>query len=233
VAIVGADGSGKTTVAHELLEDSVVPLRYVYMGPAIGSANYTLPTTRLLNYLRRRAVKGLIEDEDSMPPRELMTGEMRMRLPVRGRIFKILGLINRIAEEWYRQLIVVLFRMRGYSIICDRHFLFEYCPDSSLHERGAERLSVRIHRWLLSRWYPQPHLVIHLYAPATVLHSRTPEWTLEYLERQQRRIRDQGRCTGRFVEIDAGQPLPAVTAEVEQLVEKLQSGRWTSEKSIA
>lgn len=218
VAIVGADGSGKTSVAHRILQHSALPVRYVYMGPAIGSSNYALPTSRLINYMKRRALKDMISASQSLPPQELITDDMKKRLPTRGSIIKTLGLINRIAEEWYRQLIVQLLRLRGFIVLCDRHFLFEYCPDSPIHQERNSILSVRIHRWLLSRCYPRPHLVIHLYAPPEILHERTPEWTLDYLASQQARIRAQGRHVPTFVEIDARRPLEEVTAHVERLI---------------
>ena len=33
--------------------------------------------------------------------------------------------LNRLAEAWWRQLLSVLYRARGYILIYDRHFLFE------------------------------------------------------------------------------------------------------------
>ena len=56
---------------------------------------------------------------------------------------------------------------------------------------------------MLSNLYPEPELVLFLDAPAEVLHRRKPEWTLDYLDLQRKRISEQGQATRNFVVIDA------------------------------
>ena len=130
IAVVGADGSGKTSVGEALLASGQLPMKYLYLGPALGSSSHALPTSRLINWLRRRKVRSLISADQGMPPDELMTEQMRKRLK-RGPVLKTLGMLNRVAEEWYRQCIAWVYRLRGYHVLCDRHFLFECCPDSA------------------------------------------------------------------------------------------------------
>ncbi len=217
VAIVGADGSGKTSVAQALLESGTVPMKYLYLGPALGSSSHALPTSRLINWLRRRKVRSLISADKGMPPDELMTEQMRKRLH-RGPVLKALGMLNRVAEEWYRQCVAWAYRLRGYHVLCDRHFLFEWCPDSPSSRNPDAPLTDRLHDWLLRRFYPEPAIVMFLDAPAAVLHARKPEWTPEYLDQQRTRILEQGRHTGNFVIVDATQPFSDVLAEVTRLV---------------
>ena len=216
IAVVGADGSGKTSIANALLANGVVPIKYLYMGPAIGSSNHALPTSRLIALLRRRKAAGLLPEDARMPPQELMSEQMQQRLQ-RGPILKTLGLINRVAEEWYRQLLAWTYQLQGYSVLCDRHYLFEYCPDSPSNRKPSARMSERLHNWLLAKCYPEPDLVIFLDAPADVLHARKPEWNTEYLNRQRTRILEQGACTRHFSIVDAQQPFPAV---LEAVMEK-------------
>lgn len=218
IAIVGADGSGKTTLLHRLLQ-AEPGWRQIYMGASIESANYSLPTSRWLIRRKRRALRGFVTESDAVPPAALMTQELRQRLP-QGRLFKAVGLVNRIAEEWYRLLVVALFRLSGHTVLCDRHFLFEYCPDSTHHVSLQALLSERIHRWQLSRLYPQPHLVVFLDAPVEILHARKPEWTLEHLARQREGILEQARCTHHFARVDATQTPEAVFTAVMQLIEQ-------------
>ena len=52
IALIGVDGSGKTTVAKALLETCPLPLKYVYMGTSIESSNAALPTSRLIHKLK-------------------------------------------------------------------------------------------------------------------------------------------------------------------------------------
>jgi len=213
IAVVGADGSGKTSVAEAILTGSAIPSKYIYMGPAVGSTTHALPTTRLIHYLRKRAVRPMLNGSDSMPPAELMSTKMKKQLH-RGPLMKTLGLINRVAEEWYRQMVSWSYRARGYNVICDRHFLFEYCPDSGSNRDPDALLSERIHNWLLGRFYPQPSIVVFLDAPAEVLHERKPEWTHEYLNLQRNRILEQGQATRNFSVVDASQPFEKVLADV-------------------
>jgi len=168
----------------------------------------------------------MLDDQGRMPPIELMTEKMKAKLH-RGPFLKVLGMINRIAEEWYRQLIVWSYRLRGYSVLCDRHYLFEYCPDNRSSRQPSIRLSERIHKWQLSRLYPEPDIVIFLDAEARILHSRKPEWTLDYLETQRARIREQGKVTRHFIVVDAGQPFEAVVDEVTQNIDKFAGVRCT------
>jgi len=52
IALIGADGSGKTTIARMLLESPPVKMKYLYMGLNTESSNYALPTSRLIYYLK-------------------------------------------------------------------------------------------------------------------------------------------------------------------------------------
>jgi ABC-type dipeptide/oligopeptide/nickel transport system ATPase component len=158
VALVGADGSGKSTVIDNILRTSTVPMKYIYMGVSMDASNVILPTTRLLMYIKKRRMARYVAPSERLPPSTLMTSEMKKALPS-GRITKALGLMNRVAEEWYRQMHVWIYCLRGYTVICDRHFLFEYCPDAELHRSTDQLMSVRIHAWILRRLFPRPDLV--------------------------------------------------------------------------
>jgi thymidylate kinase len=110
------------------------------------------------------------------------------------------------------------YRLRGYTVLCDRHFLFEYCPDVGSDREADQLLSVRIHAWLLRRLFPKPDLVIFLDAPAETLYARKPEWPVEHLERQRAGIIEQGRACRNFVTIEASQPLESVLSQVRQCI---------------
>ena len=224
IAIVGADGSGKTSIADEILQSFGRPMKYLYMGPAIGSSNHALPTSRLINYLKRRAVKPGMSNSESLPPTTLMNDEMKNRLP-RGRIVKALGLVNRVAEEWYRQLILWSYRLRGYIVLCDRHYIFENCPNRTSYRSDDEITSVRIHEWLLGHCYPRPNLVLFLDAPAQVLYQRKPEWPIEYLQKQQTRIKEQGESSHCFRIIDASRSFGDVLANVKSEIDEYYGAR--------
>ena len=219
MALVGADGAGKTTIAQRVLQSYPGPIKYMYMGSSIDSSKYALPTSRLLNHLKRRTIRPMLSNSGTLPPAVLMSDEMKSRLP-RGKILKALGLINRVAEEWYRQLFVWAYRLRGSIVLCDRHFLFDYASNNLNSRDGDQRLSVRIHSALLNRLYPKPNLVIFLDASPELLYQRKPEWPLAHLERQRHSILEQGRKYRSFVRVDAAQSLEKVVSDVMDHIER-------------
>ncbi|MDH3433226.1 MAG: hypothetical protein OEM60_05180, partial [Gammaproteobacteria bacterium] len=124
------------------------------MGASADASNVTLPTTRLLLYIKKRRMAHFVNASGRLPPAALISAEMKAMMP-HGKIAKAVGLINRVAEEWYRQFHIWAYQLRGYTVLCDRHFLFEYCPDAVSSNAKDQCLSVRIHSWLLRRLFPK------------------------------------------------------------------------------
>ena len=161
VALIGPDGAGKTTVARRLIESGVLRAKYLYMGLNVRSSNAVLPTTRLIGILKPWLLR--------RPGPWSLNPESR---PGKGRakpsqsVWFALRLANRVAEEWYRQLISWWYQAQGYIVLYDRHFVFDFtAPGIDLDQS----LCGRLHRWCLSHLYPQPDLVIYFDAPASLL----------------------------------------------------------------
>jgi thymidylate kinase len=211
VALIGADGAGKTIVAKNLLNSFPLPVKYLYMGRNFDSSNFAMPTSRLIQFLRRYLNKKSTKTKSTkfhyfnasvQQPEEWWIKDKR------GKIFATLRLVNRLADEWFRQFISWSYQLRGYVVIYDRHFSLDHEPTNS------SRLTARLHRWLLNNWYPKPDLVIFLDAPPEVLFGRKGETTLEYLQKCREAFLSQGENKSNFVRIDALQPLENVCAEV-------------------
>jgi ABC-type dipeptide/oligopeptide/nickel transport system ATPase component len=141
VALIGADGSGKTTVATELATALPRRVRYLYMGVSAESSNVMLPTTRLAR--RAKRALGAPPDTAGPPSHETIGARRRPRsLPHRvlraGRAALRLG--NRTAEEWYRQLVAWRWQRGGAIVIYDRHFFIDYhaYDVSDAHGRSIE-----------------------------------------------------------------------------------------------
>lgn len=224
VAIIGTDGAGKSTVANKLRDAHPLSMKYIYMGASLEASNISLPTSRLLVTMKRRRLAQISTEFDRLPPAAMMTDAMKARLPG-GKTVKALGVMNRIAEEWYRQVFVWYYTWRGYIVICDRHFLYEYFPDSESLGSKDRRLSVRLHASLLSRFYPKPHLTVFLDASPDVLYARKPEWTIEHLEKQRAGIIEQGKAAKEFVRVDATQPEDRVFSEVYAQIERFRASQ--------
>ncbi|HEV8696721.1 MAG TPA: hypothetical protein VGQ89_03430 [Candidatus Limnocylindrales bacterium] len=213
VALIGADGSGKTTVATALATVLPRPVRYLYMGVSADSSNVMLPTTRIAKRVKRAL--GAPPDTAGPPSHEAIAERRHPRsLPRRvlqaGRAALRLG--NRTAEEWYRQLVAWRWQRQGAIVIYDRHFFVDYhaYDVSEAHARSVEQ---RIHGLLLRR-LPKPDLVVYLDAPGEVLQARKGEGTVEALEQRRVEYRAVASIVPRFVEVDATQPVEDVVRAV-------------------
>jgi len=211
VALIGADGAGKTTIARELEKTFPRPVKYLYMGINIGSSNVALPTSRFIEFVKRlrrkkpgagRARSASLHDRAAGKPRLLASLWAGARL------------VNRLAEEWYRQFLAWKYRRRGQIVVYDRHFKFDFELEAANLNGNALRWTDWLHRWCLAHLYPRPDLVIYLDAPAEVLYARKGEASLQYLESRRQAFLRQGEKERNFVTVDATRPLDQVYAEV-------------------
>lgn len=203
IALIGSDGAGKTTVARALIDSNVAPMRYLYMGILPTSANHALPTTRLAYRLKARESRkaGIEISGDRYPSVE------------RGLLGTWARVLMRMSEEWYRQLVSWLFQLRGFVVVYDRHFVFEYELNPSAYDDEMP-LAERIHRWVLRRLYPRPDLVILLDAPSQQLYRRKEEQSVDRLANLRMTYLARSDLISDFVIVDASQSLELVIAEI-------------------
>ena len=228
VALVGCDGAGKTTVARRLEGEIDRQIRYLYMGVSADSSNRSLPTTRLAHRIKRAAgappdTRGPRETLDETRVREAAAPRKGLVKRARKSVRSTLRLTNRLAEEWYRQLLAMAWARRGAIVIFDRHFVADYHAYDMSGQ--ARTLSRRLHGWLLSHAYPKPDLVIYLDASPEVLHARKGEGTLESLARRRTEYLGLGEVAEHFAIVSAEMPLDDVVAEVAGLVREFDATR--------
>lgn len=213
VAVLGADGAGKSTMSRALTDALDVPAAYLYMGVNLEVSSVVLPTTRLL--LKLKHLEGGRPDMAAGPhdherpvaqPGAILRRSLKaVRLHVR--------MLNLMAEEWFRQLLIWRHRRSGQLVVLDRHFFFDYY-NHDIAPSGRLPLIRKVHGWLLDRLYPRPDLVVILDAPADILFARKGEGTPERLERRRQEylcLRHEARL-GSMV-IDATQPPERVLAD--------------------
>ncbi|MBW2269405.1 MAG: hypothetical protein JRH16_12590 [Deltaproteobacteria bacterium] len=208
VALVGADGAGKTTIARRLERESPVPLKYLYMGINPEASNYLLPTTRL--WLAVRKALGRAPDQGGPPSLEVEAP----RRSVSSSLKRSLRLVQRLAEEWYRQGVAWHYQRHGSVVVFDRHFFADFYAHEIAARDRPRPLSARLHGWLLDRFYPRPELLIVLDASAEVLFARKGEGTPESLERRRQEYLELRDVVDHFELIDAGRDLDVVMADV-------------------
>ena len=216
VALIGCDGSGKTTIAKLLLETCPLPIKYVYMGTSVESSNFSLPTARLIHRWKVYRHKRALQKSGKTVPQKVTLHGVEHRVDRRGRVGAFVRLCNRVSEESFRQLVSWILQLRGYVVLYDRHFLFDACPTAS--KSSHLRLTDRIHIWFLRRMYPRPGLAILLDAPADVLYTRKQEVPLEYLESNRAELLAKSEFAKHFVRVDATQPLDDVLETVRGLI---------------
>ena len=215
VALIGPDGAGKTSLTAGLRASRAVPIKCLYMGINIEASDHALLTSRLLEHFKHRqnTRSGVYRSGDDSTPR----GEHEKR-SLGGWLWAIGRLINRLLEEWYRQLLSWGYQICGYAVVYDRHFLYDFTLDGIDGEK--QPADKRLHRRLLENFYPRPHLTIYLDAPAEVLFARKGEKTLKELERRRQAFLQLGYRVKNFVQIDATRPFDVVYAEVSRLIEQ-------------
>lgn len=218
VALLGADGAGKSTIGHDLPRALRQPSTYLYMGINLESSNVVLPTTRLFLTIKGkwggRPDMAAGPPDASRPTRDLSPSARATRW-----VKMMLRTLNLIAEEWSRQLVIWRRLKNGQVVVLDRHFYFDYFR-YDVEPRATLPLIRRLHGFLLARVYPRPDVVIVLDAPAEMLFARKGEGTLAALDQRRQdylQLRDHARLASAVV--DASQPRHVVLAQVAAFVE--------------
>jgi thymidylate kinase len=206
VALIGADGAGKSTISRKLAETFPLPVRILYMGVRLDSSNVLLPTSRLIQLVKRTTTGKDSPDSAGIPSRASRRRKFRADLRV----------LNLFAEEWYRQLLSWYYRRNGQIVIYDRHFIFDFDYDTAAGSTPKTSIIDRIHRWYLHVLYPRPDLVIFLDAPGNVLFARKRELTVDILEARRQAFLREGQKTQNFIRIDATQPVDVVLSRVSE-----------------
>lgn len=210
VALVGADGAGKSTVSAMLqtFEGLPAPVRTIYMGVNLEASSLMLPTTRALLSVKRARKVGSVTGPSPV---------VRTR-PVKD----ALRLVLWATEEWTRQAAATWYATRGSIVIFDRHFFADYYF-ANVHaepEHQTHGTLPHLHTWMLRHLYPKPGLTLCLDAPVAVLSARKSEDTPAFLAQRRQQYLDLETIVPTYRRIDAAQPLDSVLADVVDAIHK-------------
>lgn len=222
IALIGADGSGKTSIAKMLLENPPVRLKYLYMGLNIESSNHSLIFYKAIYYYKVYKHKKKLGLQGGLKGSNISLHDLDdERGPdKRGKLGATLRTLNRIAEHLYRELIAFIYQLKGNNILYDRHFLFDGALSETSPPKNQVRLSTRFYSWMLKNVLPKPDLTLFLYAPPEVLFSRKGEADLEYLRNKNQSFLSIGSKLKNFKRIDATQPIDKVFENVKSEIVK-------------
>jgi thymidylate kinase len=110
------------------------------------------------------------------------------------------------------------FSKRGFIVLFDRHYYFDYFEWDIAPTAGRRPLTRRMHGVFLKRLYHRPGLVICLDAPAEVLYRRKQEASIELLEARRREYLKFQSWIQPFHVINAEQHEDDVVAEVTAII---------------
>lgn len=226
VALVGADGSGKTTVAKCLERSEQLRVKYLYMGLSTKSSNFSLPTSRLVLFFKQRAYRKNIQRLHKDQPEDIPARELEYKEAKRGLVWITFRLLNRMAEACYRQFISTWYQIRGYLVLYDRYLLFDTVPEPV--DSPTRNPEDSVIYWILDHWFQKPDLIIFLDAPAEVLFKRKQDASPDDLNKMRRIYLEQGKKMAHFVRIDTTQSPDKVLEEVTRQITEIRSGKSTT-----
>lgn len=217
IALVGPDGTGKSTLSRRLVASLPFPTKYVYMGINQDASNVALPTTLLWKKIKRASGRRT-ESGGPPDPNRLQSIPKSLLKRIARELKAGLRTANLIAEEWFRQFVTWYYQFRGYVVIFDRHFYFDYYKHHIANSSIGRTLGDRVHGFMLKHIYPKPDLVIFLDAPAEALFSRKSEGTVELLEQRRQEYLQFQDNVENFVTVDATQSIDEIARQVCSLI---------------
>jgi thymidylate kinase len=218
VALVGGDGSGKTTIATSFVQSGKVPCKYLYMGLSTLNSKPAFPTTLLIRHFKKRSIMKSIDSDESRPEQKSLMENYHHNPTKRSDLWHAIRSLNYLIDVLYRQIFSWVYQLRGYLVIYDRYYLFMTAPEYHDKQQVNRHWIDNSLYWIFDRLYPKPDLVVFLDAPPETLYARKPEGNLDYLEKRMIATIEQGRKMNNFFIIDASHPLDQVKIEFEQII---------------
>jgi thymidylate kinase len=217
VALIGIDGAGKSTVAHQLIGRLPFDAGYLYMGVNLAASPVLLPTTRLALAIKRRRGGNPDMTVGHSEPGSRHGGPLAATR-------RLIRITNWLAEEAYRAALARRIRRRPALVVFDRHFFCDYYATAIAPTAGRRPLDARIHGYVLRHWYPKPELTLFLDAPPEVLIARKQGEPLERIAKRRLEYLDLEHVLPAFQVVDANRPVGEVVDDIVARIVAFVSG---------
>ncbi len=190
--LLGLDGSGKTTLARNLIESAaqtkrVFGVRYYHWLPPLNE-RFEFPLPEPGNQPRKT-------EQAASLVQAFLSAARLVRNVLRAQL------------AWRFHL--KLNRKRGYLVLVDRYFYNYHLDPASVRYHGP--------RWLLvlaEKFFPKPDIVIRLNAPAEILLARKQELSEEQIREQTRTLSSLTFGNTQVIDADATEPADVVARKV-------------------
>lgn len=214
IAIVGCDGSGKTTLASWI--SSTLPVTYCYLGLGTGDLAAKISDWPLIGKL--------LMGRMSAKARQARTKGERIPGALTALVIYAFTLLR--LHRFKRMLRL---REEGQAVICDRYPQVEVAGFNDGPGLSAAKPSGPFTAWLARREYRlfrrmaayHPTLVIRLHIDAETAHARKPDHDLALLRAKADVIPKLDFNGARIVDLDASLPLADIKATILELVQRV------------
>lgn len=161
-AVIGLDGSGKSTFIKDLESNYPGKLKVIYWG----SRNSFLPTSR---WIHRRVISNERKGLSPEPEQKDYTAKQNYSR-LQYFVYLLLSL-NKYCEYLAKHIVSDFYRRLGFLVVADRHAVDELVEVNNIFYRSS--------RFVYGSFFPMPDQVILMKSSPEVIHSRRPSITAD------------------------------------------------------
>jgi len=172
VALLGPDGSGKTTLAEYIVKQQLFNAKYVYMG----RDQFLIPTRKIL-----KSVLRLIQGRPGSKPVSPSASSDETLIPVTGEsrhALDVVRLLHDMADFYLRYLVFNHFPYRYGKLIVNDRYVYDLMIGNEQVQKHP------FFRKYILRLFPKPDMVFILSVPANDMFVRKGEHTPGFLQAQ-------------------------------------------------